>query len=136
MSGPCLADVPAVEAVHPVGRDPEKAGGGQRHPARGVTHSDVDVHFFLNWVVLVAECKRTSVQRMMMTTTTMMMDAALWRWHHSISVHLYSTKEEISQPLTLVFNSCLLSFMMTDLLTVQEKPRNSSVPCLKISALF
>lgn len=46
MSGLWFADVPAVEAVHPVGRDPEEAGGGQRHPARRVTHPDVDVHFY------------------------------------------------------------------------------------------
>lgn len=31
-----LADVPAVQAVHPVGRDPEEAGGGQGHSACGV----------------------------------------------------------------------------------------------------
>ncbi len=31
-----LADVPAVQAVHPVGRDAEKAGGGKGHSASGV----------------------------------------------------------------------------------------------------
>lgn len=64
------------------------------------------------------------------------MNAALWWWHHSIRVCFYNTKEEISQPLTLVFNSYLFYFVTIDLSTVQEKPRNSSVPLLKISALF
>lgn len=67
---------------------------------------------------------------------TLVMNAALWWWHHSIRVRFYNTKEEISQPLTLVFNSYLFYFVTIDLSTVQEKPRNSSVSLLKISALF
>lgn len=35
-SGLWLADVPAVQAVHPMGRDPEEAGGGEGHSACGV----------------------------------------------------------------------------------------------------
>lgn len=50
-----LADVPVVKAVHPVGRDPEEAGGGQRHPARRVTGPD-DLFTFL-----VDKFKLTSV---------------------------------------------------------------------------
>lgn len=35
-----LVDVPDVQAVHPVGWDPEEDGGGQRYPTCGVAKND------------------------------------------------------------------------------------------------
>lgn len=56
--GVSLLDVPALQAVHPVGRDPEEDGGGQRNPTCGVA----------------------ALKKAERTTTTLMMKNTALRW--------------------------------------------------------